>query len=132
MTTAVEYASRLVAVPSVSSQSNVPVSVLVHSQLEGLGFQAEIQEFIDPVGVPKANVICKFGSGRGGLAYFAHTDVVPVSSWSVGEHGPFEPRIKGGRLYGRGSCDMKGSIACLMAALLVLRIARRPAMAAAE
>ena len=121
MTTAVEYASQLVAVPSVSCQSNLPVSQRLHSLLVESGFQAEIQQFVDPAGVPKANVIAKFGSGQGGLAYFAHTDVVPVDSWSAPGHGPFEPTVRDGRLYGRGSCDMKGSIACIVAAFDRLR-----------
>lgn len=121
MTTAVEYARQIVAVPSVSSQSNLPVSRQVHSLLQGLGFQSTIDEFLDPAGVPKANVVAKFGSGQGGLAYFAHTDVVPIQSWSVDEHGAFEPTVRDGRLYGRGSCDMKGSIACILAAFERLR-----------
>ncbi|WP_397569932.1 M20 family metallopeptidase [Schlesneria sp. T3-172] len=112
-----ENASRLVAVPSVSSQSNLPVSDVVESMLSELGFTVERQEFLDPHGVRKANVIGKIGPGTGGVAYFSHTDVVPVDSWSVAQHGPFEPRVRDGRLYGRGSCDMKGSIATAMAAV---------------
>ena len=112
-----ENARRLVAVPSVSSQSNIPVSDVVQSMLSGLGFEVERQEFLDPHGVPKANVIGKIGPGTGGVAYFSHTDVVPVDSWSVSDHGPFEPRVRDGRLYGRGSCDMKGSIATSLAAV---------------
>lgn len=121
MTNAVEYASRLVASPSVSSQSNVPVTRIVESLLQDLGFQTEFQEFVDQAGVPKSNVVGKLGTGRGGLAYFAHTDVVPADTWSIREHGPFEPTIKDGRLYGRGSCDMKGSIASFLAAAHRLR-----------
>ena len=42
-----------------------------------------------------------------------HTDVVPVSkSWST---DPFKATIKNDKLYGRGSCDMKGFIACTLA-----------------
>lgn len=114
---AIDFASRLVAVPSVSAQSNLPVSRVVEAMLLDMGFECEFQEFLDPFGVPKANVIGKLGTGQGGLAYFSHNDVVPVDSWSVTEHGPFEPTIKNGRLYGRGSCDMKGSIACMLAAI---------------
>ena len=47
-----------------------------------------------------------------------HTDVVPVSKgWST---DPFKATIKKKKLYGRGSCDMKGFIACTLALLLVL------------
>ncbi len=116
MINAVEYAKRLLAVPSVSSQSNVPVSQVVEALLRELGFQTEFLEFVDPNGVSKANVIGKLGTGVGGLAYFSHTDVVPADTWSILEHGAFDPTVRDNRLYGRGSCDMKGSIACMLAA----------------
>lgn len=116
MTDPVDYASRLVAVNSVSAQSNAVVSDVVASILKSLDFQIERQEFRDPHGVPKVNVIGKMGTGSGGVAYFGHTDVVPATTWSIREHGPFEPNVRDGRLYGRGSCDMKGSLACALAA----------------
>ena len=116
MTDALEYARSLVAVPSVSRDSNAPVSAVAENHLKELGFEIERQEFLDPAGVPKVNVIGKKGTGTAGLAYFCHTDVVPADSWSVVEHGPFEPTVRNGRLYGRGSCDMKGSLACMLAA----------------
>ncbi len=124
MNTAAELTRRLVEIPSVSSQSNLPVSRVVESMLAHLGCEIEFQEFLDPSGVPKANVIGKLGSGSGGLAYFAHTDVVPADSWSIREHGPFEPTVRDGRLFGRGSCDMKGSIGSFLAALD--RLQKRP------
>src|SRR5690606_17102638 len=52
----------------------------------------------------------------GGMAYFGHTDVVPADPWFSREHGPFQPTVVGERLYGRGSCDMKGSVASMLAA----------------
>ena len=121
MPAALEYASRLVAVPSVSVDSNSDVSEVLATILSELGFQTEVLEFLDPAGVRKVNVLGKLGSGTGGLAYFGHTDVVPVKSWSVAEHGPFEPTVRNDRLYGRGSCDMKGSIACILAAASQIR-----------
>ena len=124
---ALGYAKSLVGVPSVSANSNAPVSDLVESHLRSLDFQIERQEFLDPFGVPKVNVIGRKGSGRGGVAYFSHTDVVPADTWSVPSdesfptHGPFEPTVRNNRLYGRGSCDMKGSIAAMLAAVSRLR-----------
>ena len=116
MTDALEYALSLVTVPSVSRDSNVAVSDVVERHLRTLGFQIERQEFLDPHGVPKVNIIGKRGSGSGGLAYFSHTDVVPADTWSIAAHGPFAATVREGRLYGRGSCDMKGSLACMLAA----------------
>ncbi len=49
------------------------------------------------------------------MAYFAHTDVVPAVGWS-GPGKPFEPVVQDNRVYGRGSCDMKGSLAAMIVA----------------
>lgn len=113
---ALEYAQKLVSFDSVSRRSNVPVTDYAEERLAALGFETERIEYDDAHAVRKACVVGKKGPGTGGLAYFGHTDVVPADPWFFHEHGPFEPRVKDGRLYGRGSCDMKGSIACALAA----------------
>ncbi len=113
---AVEYASELIRYNSVSSQSNGPVSDYCESVLRDLGCETERIEYTTD-GVLKVNIVGRKGNGSGGLAYFGHTDVVPVDDWSVTDHGPFEPVVRDGRLYGRGSTDMKGSVACMFAAL---------------
>ena len=81
-----------------------------------LGFHTERIDYDDANGVRKANVVGRKGSGLGGMAYFGHTDVVPADPWFSDEYGPFTPTVKDGRLYGRGSCDMKGSLACMFEA----------------
>lgn len=116
MIEALDYARSLVAVPSVSKDSNGPISDVAELHLRALKFKVERQQFLDPFGVLKVNIIARRGPGTGGLAYFCHTDVVPVTSWSVADHGPFEPTVRDGRLFGRGSCDMKGSLASMLAA----------------
>ncbi|MGH7201381.1 MAG: M20/M25/M40 family metallo-hydrolase, partial [Planctomycetaceae bacterium] len=113
---ALDFAQALVAHESVSALSNAPVSDYVEDMLQKLSFDIERIEYKDAAGVRKVNVIGKKGSGTGGLAYFGHTDVVPADDWFSDEHGPFTPAVRDGRLYGRGSCDMKGSIACILAA----------------
>jgi acetylornithine deacetylase len=113
---ALEYTSDLVAFGSISSRSNADVSDYVEKALERLEFETERIEYADAAGVKKVNVVGKKGAGKGGLAYFGHTDVVPADPWFSTEHGPFSPTVKGDRLYGRGSCDMKGSIGCILAA----------------
>ena len=119
--TVVDYASELIRFGSVSYLSNGPVTDYAESVLQDLGCETERIEYMDG-GVLKANVFGRFGdAGVGGLAYFGHTDVVPVDDWSIAEHGPFEPVVRDGRLYGRGSTDMKGSIACMFAALRSLK-----------
>ena len=113
---ALEYNKRLVSFESTSNLSNAPVSDYCEEVLSDLGFAIERIEYEDPDGVRKVSVLGKKGEGTGGMAYFAHTDVVPADPWHTDDFGPFEPSIVGDRLYGRGSCDMKGSIACMFAA----------------
>jgi len=113
---ALDYTRDLVAFGSISSRSNADVSDYVEAALQRLDFETERIEYADAAGVRKVNVVGKKGPGKGGLAYFAHTDVVPADPWFSSEHGPFTPTVKDGRLYGRGSCDMKGSIGCILAA----------------
>lgn len=113
---ALEYACRLVEFDSVSLRSNVAVSNAVEAMLQEQAFVTERLEYDDERGVRKACIVGRKGAGPAGLAYFGHTDVVPADPWFSDEHGPFNPTVKHGRLYGRGACDMKGSIACMLAA----------------
>ena len=113
---ALQYTKDLVAFESTSVLSNVPVSDYVEEALKKLGFVTERIEYDDVNGVPKASIVGKKGEGTGGIAYFGHTDVVPADPWLFDDHGPFEPTVKGDKLYGRGSCDMKGSVACMLSA----------------
>jgi len=124
MPTALDIASELVEFDSVSSKSNVPVTEYVEYRLGQLKFDIERIDYLDEQGVAKANIIGKLGSGMGGMAYFGHTDVVPALNWKFSEHGPFTPTVREGRLYGRGSTDMKGSVACMLSA--IFEIAHRP------
>jgi acetylornithine deacetylase len=128
MKTALDYARELVAFNSVSPLSNVEVTNCVEEWLRKLGCSIERVDYDDKNGVRKANVIGKLGEGTGGVAYFGHTDVVPAEDWVFDDHGPFDPTVRDGRLYGRGSTDMKGSVACMLAAVTALasRTPREP------
>lgn len=114
---ALQYARDLVAFESTSTLTNVPVSDYVERTLRSLGFETERIEYDDERGVRKASIVGRKGPrGAGGMAYFGHTDVVPANPWFFKEHGPFTPTVKENKLYGRGSCDMKGSVASALAA----------------
>lgn len=114
---ALQYTRELVAFPTVSTSSNAAICAYLEEVLKRLGFATERIEYVDSNGVDKVNVVGKKGPGTGGMAYFGHTDVVPADSWFSSDHGPFEPTVRGDRLYGRGSCDMKGSIGAMLAAV---------------
>lgn len=114
---ALDYASDFIRFDSTWYRSNLEICDHLESVLSGLGCETERIDYVDVDGVLKVNVLGRKGSGSGGLAYFGHTDVVTSDDWSIAEHGPFEPTVRDGRLYGRGSTDMKGSVACMFAAL---------------
>ena len=88
---ALRYTKRLVSFDSTSSLSNRGVSKYLEAKLTKYGFVVEKIEYLDPNGVRKVNLVAKKGGGFGGLAYFAHSDVVPAIDWFSDEHGPFEP-----------------------------------------
>ena len=69
-----------------------------------------------------ARLPSKAGSDRPTLIVNGHTDVVPAvaGNWA---HGPFDPTLEGGRLYGRGAADMKGGVAAAICALATLEAA---------
>ena len=101
----------LVAIPSVSDASNAPVSEAIQRFLVQAGFEVERLSYLDH-GIEKVSLVARKGSGKGGFGMFSHSDTVPGDvGWS-----PFDPAIVDGRLFGRGSCDMKGPLAATIAA----------------
>ena len=63
------------------------------------------------------NLITRIGSGKKKIILSGHFDVVPVGDSSKWDHPPFSARIIDGKLYGRGSADMKGGIVSLIGTL---------------
>lgn len=122
---ALEYLQELIPFPSVSSESNSGISDCLEASLKKLDFEIERLHYLDDRGVKKSCAIARKGPSTGcGLAYFCHTDVVPVESWSFPKSDPWTPFIADGRIYGRGSCDMRGSLACMLAAAESLKDAK--------
>jgi acetylornithine deacetylase len=105
---ALALVERLVAFDTTSRNSNLALIDFVEDLLEGAG--ARRRRTTDASG-KKANLFASFGPGEtGGYVLSGHTDVVPVDGqdWSS---DPFVVETHGGKLYGRGTADMKGFIA---------------------
>ena len=64
------------------------------------------------------NLYARIGTAGPHLVFAGHTDVVPPGNEKAWKHPPFAGEIAGGELYGRGAVDMKGGIACAVAAVL--------------
>src|SRR6478735_7942397 len=97
----------------------------VESVLSEAGFEVHRPVFSAPRTPDVENLYARFGSGQPYLLFAGHTDVVPPGDVERWRHEPFAGVIDGGELYGRGAVDMKGGIACMMAAALRF-IADRP------
>jgi len=109
-----EATAEFVSHDSSSKKSNAGVSRAISKWMRKVGLKVEQIEYDD--GVKKVNLVGKKGKGTGGLALMAHCDVVPAEDW-VATPDPFKLTAKGSKVYGRGSADMKGSIACMLAAV---------------
>lgn len=104
--------ARLVAFDTTSRESNLALIDFVSDYLAGYGVASEL---IYNEAKSKANLFASIGPvDVPGIVLSGHTDVVPVDgqAWT---HAPFQLSEEGGRLYGRGTADMKGYIACVLA-----------------
>ncbi|HEV7996916.1 MAG TPA: acetylornithine deacetylase [Stellaceae bacterium] len=109
---AVAILERLVAFDTVSATSNLDLVGWVADYLDGLGIESVLTRNAEGT---KANLYATVGpGGRGGIILSGHTDVVPVAgqAWTS---DPFRLDARGERLYGRGTADMKGFIALVLA-----------------
>jgi acetylornithine deacetylase len=104
--------SELIFFDTTSSKSNMNLINYVEDYLLSFGIKSQIIK--DPH-EEKANLHAIIGpEDISGIMLSGHTDVVPVKgqNWST---DPFQMTEKDGKIYGRGSCDMKGFIACVLA-----------------
>ncbi|MFT6457757.1 acetylornithine deacetylase [Pseudophaeobacter arcticus] len=103
--------AQLIGFPTVSAESNLALIDYAEDLLKTAGF--ETCRLGDP-DLPKAGVMARIGpKGPGGVMLSAHSDVVPVEGqdWTC---PPFEMTRAQGRVYGRGSTDMKGFLASIL------------------
>lgn len=106
----------LIRCPSVTPDEGGALAAL-ETMLKPLGFTVERPAFTED-GTPDVENLYARKSGNGPHLMFAgHTDVVPPGDESTWTHPPFSAAIANGLMYGRGAVDMKGGIACFIAAL---------------
>jgi succinyl-diaminopimelate desuccinylase len=91
---------------------------LLENLLGGAGFTVHRITFAEPGTAPVENLYARLGSSPPHLVFAGHTDVVPPGDEARWSHPPFAGEIAGGLLFGRGTVDMKGGIACALAAAL--------------
>ena len=110
-----EILGQLLAFDTVSSNPNIALMTYVKGLLEGAGLRVTL---VPDAGGGKANLFASTGpEGVGGVMLSGHTDVVPVEG-QVWTKPPFALTEEDGRIYGRGAADMKGFVACAIAAML--------------
>ncbi len=116
VTDPVSVLQTLVRCPSVTPEEGGALSAL-EAMLAPLGFAVErMTGHTD--GTPDVeNLYARLGTTGPHLMFAGHTDVVPPGSEASWRHPPFAAEIEDGLLFGRGTVDMKGGIACFIAAL---------------
>ncbi|ESY71635.1 acetylornithine deacetylase [Mesorhizobium sp. LNHC252B00] len=111
----IQILEKLIAFPTVSRDSNLDLIGYVSDLLAAQGIACQIISSADG---HKANLFATIGpTDAAGVMLSGHTDVVPIDGqdWTL---PPFEMTARDGKLYGRGAADMKGFVACALAACL--------------
>ncbi len=112
----IDFVQRLVRIPSVNRPedglSEQPAADEVAAEMRSFGWEPEVIE----VAPGRPNVMCTVEGGLPGptLMFEGHTDVVTEGDPSEWTHDPFGAEIVDGRLYGRGSADMKSGLAAMI------------------
>ncbi|MCD8515970.1 MAG: M20 family metallopeptidase [Burkholderiaceae bacterium] len=109
----VELTRKLVSFQSINPPGDESAAISFIGQwLQGIGFDVQVCSFGDR----RANLVARFGPQQSPLCLSGHIDVVPLGT-AQWQHDPFAGEEIDGRLYGRGSCDMKGGIAAFLVAI---------------
>jgi succinyl-diaminopimelate desuccinylase len=122
--TPLALAQALIRCPSVTPAEGGALAFMAQV-LGDAGFEVHRPVFTEPGTPDVENLYARWGTGHPYLLFAGHTDVVPPGDVAHWTHDPFGGIVEGDTLYGRGATDMKGGIACMMAAALQF-LADRP------
>ena len=121
---ALGFAQALIRCPSVTPEDRGALDVIARI-LGPAGFNVERPVFAEPGHPDTPNLYARLGTAGPCLVFAGHTDVVPAGE-GAWRHDPFGGVVEDGLLYGRGAADMKGAIACMLAATLAYLDRRGP------
>ena len=113
----VTIARDLLRCPSVTPAEGGALTYL-EKTLKAAGFSVHRMTFSEPGADDVENLYARIGTAAPNLVFAGHTDVVPPGDERTWKHPPFSAEVTDGELYGRGAVDMKGGIACAIAAVL--------------
>jgi succinyl-diaminopimelate desuccinylase len=111
----VALAQALIRCPSITPAEGGALSLL-ESVLRPIGFSVHRMTFTEPGTQEVENLYARLGARGPNLCFAGHTDVVPPGNEAAWTRPPFGAEVHDGVLYGRGAADMKGGIACFLAA----------------
>jgi succinyl-diaminopimelate desuccinylase len=117
MNDALSIAQALIRCPSVTPLDAGALGVL-EDLLKSHGFETHRVIFSEAGTADVDNLYARLGTEAPHITFAGHTDVVPPGDENAWSHGAFSGEVKDGYLYGRGAVDMKGGIACSVAAVL--------------
>jgi succinyl-diaminopimelate desuccinylase len=117
MNDALSIARELLRCRSVTPADAGALGVL-ETILKAAGFEVHRITFGEPGTADIDNLYARIGNQAPHISFAGHTDVVPAGDETAWSHGAFAGDVKDGLLYGRGAVDMKGGIACSVAAVL--------------
>jgi succinyl-diaminopimelate desuccinylase len=126
LTDPVALTQALIRCPSITPEDAGALDV-VEGALTRLGFRCHRLSFGTAGSAPVLNLYARLGDARPNIAFAGHTDVVPPGDVAAWRAAPFAAELLDEVIFGRGAVDMKGAIACFVAAVARLLAERRPA-----
>ena len=107
----------LIRCPSVTPQEAGVLDYLESLMVPG-GFEASRMPFTEAGTADVDNLFLRSGTAGPHFCFAGHVDVVPPGANELWKHPPFAAKIDDGTVFGRGACDMKGSVAAFCAAVV--------------